>query len=406
MAADRWATPDTTGTELVARSPPTSQTTMIACIAPRHAPSVLSIPPATPPITRSRTTVPRPEPMAWAMATSRNAPPIATRARAGWPTFASAVVIWGAKKTIRTTATPAAARPSTWGTAPERKPMIAVPMTRSRTMRSIVLIGRRSIATIVRDGPDSGTMIAAPLPFDARRPRPATPKDSLAHAVPRSPGRPRRHPRRRGRARRSRPPTRRPRSTWSPGAPPAAPGSSSSRTAVIGAYEAFAALGRRVAAELPQVVLGAGTIIDGPTAAIFIAAGARFIVGQSFSEDVARLCNRRRVVYIPGCGTATEIAAAEELGCEIVKLFPAAAYDGPAFVRNFLAPSPGSRIMPTNVVATAEATRAWIEAGAAALGVGGHLYPADLVASRDRTEIAARTREFLGWVRDARAAGA
>jgi 2-keto-3-deoxy-6-phosphogluconate aldolase len=78
------------------------------------------------------------------------------------------------------------------------------------------------------------------------------------------------------------------------------------------------------------------------------------------------------------------------------------AYDGPAFVRNFLAPSPGSRVMPTNVLATEEATRAWIAAGAAALGAAGHLYPADLVASGDRAEIAARTRRILGWVRDAR----
>jgi 2-dehydro-3-deoxyphosphogluconate aldolase/(4S)-4-hydroxy-2-oxoglutarate aldolase len=172
------------------------------------------------------------------------------------------------------------------------------------------------------------------------------------------------------------------------------------------AHATFVELSRRVRAELPEVILGAGTIIDAPTAALFIAAGACFVVGQSFSEEVARLCNRRRVVYVPGCGTATEIAAAEEIGCEIVKLFPAAAYDGPAFVRNFLAPSPGSRVMPTNVLATEEATRAWIAAGAAALGVGGHLYPADLIAARDRAEIAARTRRFLGWIRDARAARA
>lgn len=173
-----------------------------------------------------------------------------------------------------------------------------------------------------------------------------------------------------------------------------------------GAYDTFAGLARRVAAELPDVILGAGTIIDAPTAALFIAAGARFIVGQSYSEEVARLCNRRRIVYIPGCGTATEIAAAEELGCEIVKLFPAAAYDGPAFIRNFLGPSPASRVMPTNVLATEEATRAWVAAGAAAFGVAGHLYPPDLIASRDRAEISARTRRFLGWVRDARAARA
>ena len=170
------------------------------------------------------------------------------------------------------------------------------------------------------------------------------------------------------------------------------------------AHATFVELARRVRAELPEVILGAGTIIDAPTTALFIAAGAGFVVGQAYSEEVARLCNRRRVVYIPGCGTATEIAAAEELGCEIVKLFPAAAYDGPAFVRNFLAPSPGSRVMPTNVLATEEATHAWIAAGAAALGIGGHLYPASVVDGRGHAEIAERTRRFLGWVRDARAA--
>jgi 2-dehydro-3-deoxyphosphogluconate aldolase/(4S)-4-hydroxy-2-oxoglutarate aldolase len=159
-----------------------------------------------------------------------------------------------------------------------------------------------------------------------------------------------------------------------------------------------------VSRELPDVILGAGTIIDAPTAALFIAAGASFIVGQSLSPDVARLCNRRRIAYIPGAGSATEIAEAEELGCEIVKLFPAAAFDGPAFVRNFLAPSPASRIMPTNVEATEEATRAWFAAGAACVGVGGHLYPGDMMRGGDRAAIAERTATFLGWIRAARSA--
>jgi 2-dehydro-3-deoxyphosphogluconate aldolase/(4S)-4-hydroxy-2-oxoglutarate aldolase len=168
------------------------------------------------------------------------------------------------------------------------------------------------------------------------------------------------------------------------------------------AYATFSDLARRVSRELPDVMLGAGTIIDAPTAALFIAAGASFVVGQSLSEDVARLCNRRRIAYIPGAGSATEIAQAEELGCEIVKLFPAAAFDGPAFVRNFLAPSPASRLMPTNVQATEESTRAWFAAGAACLGVGGHLYAAELMRGGDRQPIAERTRTFMGWVRAAR----
>ncbi len=150
------------------------------------------------------------------------------------------------------------------------------------------------------------------------------------------------------------------------------------------------------------MILGAGTIIDAPTAALFIAAGASFIVGQSLSPDVARLCNRRRVAYIPGAGSATEIAEAEELGCEIVKLFPAAAFDGPAFVRSFLAPSPASRIMPTNVEASEASIRTWFAAGAACVGVGGHLYPGEMMRGGDRAAVAERTRAFLGWVQAAR----
>jgi 2-dehydro-3-deoxyphosphogluconate aldolase/(4S)-4-hydroxy-2-oxoglutarate aldolase len=173
------------------------------------------------------------------------------------------------------------------------------------------------------------------------------------------------------------------------------------------AFATFAVLARRTADEAPGVILGAGTIADAPTAALFIAAGARFIVGQSFSEDVARLCNRRRVAYIPGCGTATEIGAAEELGCEIVKLFPAAAFDGAAFIRGMHGPQPASRIMPTNVEASEEATRRWFAAGAAALGVGPHLLPPALIASRDVPVMTEKVRTFLGWVEDAReAAGA
>lgn len=168
------------------------------------------------------------------------------------------------------------------------------------------------------------------------------------------------------------------------------------------AYATFVELARRVARELPGMVLGVGTIIDAPTAALFAAAGASFVVGHSLNPEVARLCNRRRIAYIPGCGSATEIAEAEELGCEIVKLFPAAAFDGPAFVRGLLGPSPASRLMPTNVLATEEAIRAWFAAGAACVGVGGHLYPPELVASGDRAAIAERTRTFLGWVRAAR----
>lgn len=158
------------------------------------------------------------------------------------------------------------------------------------------------------------------------------------------------------------------------------------------------------AREVPEAILGAGSVTDAPTAALFIDAGANFIVGQVFAEDVARLCNRRRVPYLPGCGTATEIFHAEEWGVEIVKLFPAAAIDGAAFVRGIHGPSPRTRIMPTNVEATEEATRAWFRAGVACVGVGPHLISNALQANQDATELGARLREYMGWVRGAREA--
>lgn len=170
-----------------------------------------------------------------------------------------------------------------------------------------------------------------------------------------------------------------------------------------GTYDLFRELVPLVSGEHPEMVLGAGTIYDAPTAALFIAAGAEFIVSPVLNADVARLCNRRRIPYLPGCGTATEISEAEELGVEIVKFFPAAALNGPAFVRGILGPSPRSRIMPTNVEATREATEAWFRAGAACVGVGPALISDALQEEPDPTLLSARVAEYLDWIRAARA---
>lgn len=157
-----------------------------------------------------------------------------------------------------------------------------------------------------------------------------------------------------------------------------------------------------VEAELPAVILGVGTIYDAPTAALFIDAGADFIVSPILEPEVARLCNRRRVAFLPGCGTATEISNAEELGAEIVKLFPAAALDGPAFIRGIHGPSPMTRIMPTNVQATLDATQTWFAAGAACLGIGPHLISDTLQAAGDPAGLTDQIRQYLGWVRAVR----
>lgn len=148
--------------------------------------------------------------------------------------------------------------------------------------------------------------------------------------------------------------------------------------------------------------LGVGSVIDAPTAALFIAAGARFVVSPSFNAEVARLCNRRKIPYLPGCATPTEISAAEEWGAEIIKVFPGKV-SGPAFIRDVLAPMPWSRLMPTGGVRlSAESLREWFAAGACCVGMGSDLVRADLVAAGDYAAISANVRTALRLIEQAR----
>lgn len=169
------------------------------------------------------------------------------------------------------------------------------------------------------------------------------------------------------------------------------------------AIEAFRAAAAHVSRHLPQMILGAGSIVDEPTAAIYIAQGAQFIVGPSFNERVARLCNRRRIAYLPGCQTATEIATAEEMGAEIIKLFPARAAGGTDFIKQILGPSPATRLLPTSIgEVSAAAFATWFEAGACCVGIGGELIQPDRMAAGDFTSIASRVAEVRDMVRQAR----
>jgi 2-dehydro-3-deoxyphosphogluconate aldolase / (4S)-4-hydroxy-2-oxoglutarate aldolase len=146
----------------------------------------------------------------------------------------------------------------------------------------------------------------------------------------------------------------------------------------------FAEVARHFARADHSVILGAGSIVDAPTAALYIANGARFVVGPLLNPEVARLCNRRKVAYSPGCATPTEIGQAEELGCEIVKLFPGAAAGGPGFVRAVLGPMPWTRIMPTGgVEMTEESLRAWFAAGVVAVGAGSGLILPERLKAHD-----------------------
>jgi 2-dehydro-3-deoxyphosphogluconate aldolase/(4S)-4-hydroxy-2-oxoglutarate aldolase len=166
------------------------------------------------------------------------------------------------------------------------------------------------------------------------------------------------------------------------------------------AIEVFSALVKYTAKTHPQLIVGIGSVDDAPTAALFLAHGANFVVGPTLNEDVARLCNRRKVAYMPGCGNLNDIAAAEELGAEIVKLFPGGAAGGPGFVKDVLAPRPWTRIMPTGGVTPEEDNlRTWFDAGVACVGMGSRLLRSDWIKAGNFSAIAEQTAATLELIR-------
>lgn len=169
------------------------------------------------------------------------------------------------------------------------------------------------------------------------------------------------------------------------------------------AIQVFGEVSQHFAQADPQVIVGVGSVIDAPTAAMYIAHGANFVVGPLLNPQVARLCNRRKIAYIPGCATVTEISQAEELGAEIVKIFPGSSAGGPAFVKAALGPCPWMRLMPTGGVdATEDNIKAWFEAGAACVGMGSRLIRKDLVAAQDWPEVTAKVQQVLAWIKKSR----
>jgi 2-dehydro-3-deoxyphosphogluconate aldolase/(4S)-4-hydroxy-2-oxoglutarate aldolase len=169
------------------------------------------------------------------------------------------------------------------------------------------------------------------------------------------------------------------------------------------AYPVFTELVKHFAKVDPTVILGVGSIVDAPTAALFIAAGANFIVGPSFNPEISRLTNRRKILYLPGCATENEIVAAEEWGAEICKIFPGESAGGPAFISAVMAPCPWHRLLPTGGVDTTEASISeWIKAGAAAVGLGSKLISGQAVKNKDFDGVASKADQCIGWVQAAR----
>lgn len=164
------------------------------------------------------------------------------------------------------------------------------------------------------------------------------------------------------------------------------------------AHEVFAELSRYAEAKLPGMILGVGSVTDAASASLYLAQGANFIITPVLREDIALLCNRRKVLWSPGCGSLTEIARAEELGCEIVKLFPGEIY-GPQFISGIKGPQPWTHIMPTGGVSpTQESLKAWFDAGAVCVGMGSKLIAAQN-GSYDYAAITAKTQWCMDTIK-------
>lgn len=165
------------------------------------------------------------------------------------------------------------------------------------------------------------------------------------------------------------------------------------------AHEVFSELRKYAREELPGMCLGVGSVMDAPTAAIYMQSGADFVVSPILDEETGKICNRRKVLWVPGCGSVTEITRAHELGAEIVKIFPGSQVGGPGFVKAVRGPMPWTDIMPTGgVEPTEENLRAWFEAGTCSVGMGSKLITKELVKNREFDKIKEKTREALSIV--------
>lgn len=168
------------------------------------------------------------------------------------------------------------------------------------------------------------------------------------------------------------------------------------------AHEVFAEVVKYAAKECPELAVGVGSVVDPATAALYLQLGACFVVGPLFNPEVARVCNRRSVPYTPGCGTVSEVGAAQECGCDLCKVFPGDVL-GPKFVKGLTAPMPWSKLMVTGgVEPTRENISAWFAAGVYCVGIGSKLFPKDKIAAADWQYISDKCAEAIGYAAECR----
>ena len=168
------------------------------------------------------------------------------------------------------------------------------------------------------------------------------------------------------------------------------------------AHEVFCDLNKWAEKELPDLIMGTGSVIDAATSALYIQLGSNFIVSPILNPDMAKVCNRRKILWSPGCGSASEISNAEELGAEIIKIFPGSSVGGPEFIKAMKAPCPWTSLMPTGgVEPTEENLKAWFEAGAVCVGMGSKLITKDILKDKDWKKLTELTASAMKIVRKA-----
>lgn len=170
------------------------------------------------------------------------------------------------------------------------------------------------------------------------------------------------------------------------------------------AHEVFSELNKYAIKELPELILGVGSVIDAATASLYMQLGTNFVVSPVLKEEMAVVCNRRKILWCPGCGSVTEISRAEELGAEIVKIFPASQVGGPKFVAAVKGPMPWTSIMPTGgVEPTEENLKAWFDAGVVCVGMGSKLITKDLIAKAEFEKLAADVKKAIDLIQKLKA---
>lgn len=164
------------------------------------------------------------------------------------------------------------------------------------------------------------------------------------------------------------------------------------------AHEVFAEVVKFAAKECPEMAIGVGSVVDPGTASLYMQLGACFVVGPLFNPEIAKVCNRRGVPYVPGCGTVSEVGFAMEVGCDLIKVFPGDVL-GPKFVKGLLAPMPWTKLMVTGgVEPTEENLSGWFKAGVYAVGMGSKLFPKDKIAAEDWQYITDKCSEVFNVV--------